>query len=73
MFVCANLLYKFFRNYYFSFLFTWKIIGKMVIIIIKKLKRKKKFEYFKNLEEYDTSDIILYLKSLIEIFAYYGY
>lgn len=57
----------------FLFLFTWKIIDKMVIIIIKKLKRKKKFEYFKNLEEYDTSDIILYLKSLIEIFAYYGY
>lgn len=57
----------------FLFLFTWKIIGKMVIIIIKKLKRKKKFEYFKNLEEYDTSDIILYLKNLIEIFAYYGY
>lgn len=45
----------------------------MVIIIIKKLKRKKKFEYFKNLEEYDTSDIILYLKNLIEIFAYYEY
>lgn len=57
----------------FLFLFTWKIIDKMVIIIIKKLKRKKKFEYFKNLEEYDTSDIILYLKNLIEIFAYYGY
>lgn len=57
----------------FLFLFTWKIIDKMVIIIIKQLKRKKKFEYFKNLEEYDTSDIILYLKSLIEIFAYYGY